>query len=200
MKINYFAFHCIFFFAATTAFTQSQQNDLKLSLSGLPLIGSSENFSSGLNGFVLKPALGYFISDRTSLELNFTYAALDDLKTSGIDSHYTSYAFVPGLRYAAINNNKLRVFGEAGFGFGTIKYEPDNNQQQSSTFEQLSGGISVLSLGIGIDYYFSDSFGLEFILPYIHTRNITSNYVDKIYSGIGPTIGVTFTLPSTDKE
>ena len=48
-------------------FSQSKKNDLKLTISGLPLFGSSEDFSSGFNGFVLKPTIGYYISDKTSI-------------------------------------------------------------------------------------------------------------------------------------
>jgi len=42
---------------------QSQKNNLKLTLAALPLIGSSGDVESGVNGFVIKP----------SGELNFSF-------------------------------------------------------------------------------------------------------------------------------
>jgi len=61
-------------------FSQSKKNDIKLTVSALPLFGSSEGFKSGINGIVIKPAIGYYISDKTSIDLNFSYATLNDLK------------------------------------------------------------------------------------------------------------------------
>ncbi len=175
-------------------FSQSKKNDLKLTVSGLPLFGSSDAFSSGVNGFVIKPTIGYYISDKTSIELNFSYATMSNLKIENIDSYYNSYAFIPTLRNNFINNNKLRVFTEFGFGFGTIKYSSDNKNFKSIQQEQLSGGISVMNIGIGGDYYFNEKFGIEFIIPYITINNITSEQSNNLYSGIGPTIGLTYKL------
>ena len=39
-----------------------------------------------------------FISDKTSIDLNFSYASLNDLKVGNIDSYYNSYAFIPWLK------------------------------------------------------------------------------------------------------
>ena len=108
-------------------FSQSKKNDLKLTVSGLPLFGSSENFTSSLNGFVIKPTLGYYISDKTSIELNLSYATMHNLKVGNISSYYNSFAFIPSLRNNFINKSKLRIFAEFGFGLGTIKYNADNN-------------------------------------------------------------------------
>lgn len=175
-------------------FSQSKKNDLKLTISGLPLFGSSKNFSLGLNGFVIKPNIGYYISDKTSIELNFSYATLNDLKIGNINSYYNSYSFTPTLRNNFVNQNKLRVFAEFGFGLGTIKYNADNNDFRNNKHQELSGGISVLNIGIGGNYYFNENFGIEFIIPYITTNNITSPQSNNIYSGIGPTIGLTYKL------
>jgi hypothetical protein len=98
------------------------------------------------------------------------------------------------LRNNFINNTKLRVFAEFGFGLGTIKYNADNNDFRNNQHEELSGGISVLNIGVGGNYYFDEKFGIEFIIPYITTNNITSQQSNRIYSGIGPTIGLTYKL------
>lgn len=175
-------------------FSQSKKNDLKLTISGLPLFGSSEDFSSGFNGFVLKPTIGYYISDKTSIELNFSYANMGDLKIGGINSHYNSYSFIPTLRNNFLNQEKLRIFAEFGLGLGTVKYRANNNDFSNNEHNELSGGISILNLGIGGNYYFNDKFGIEFIIPYLTTNNITSEQSNNIYSGIGPTLGLTYRL------
>lgn len=175
-------------------FSQSKKNDLKLTISVLPLFGSSEGFESGINGFVVKPSIGYYISEKTSIDLNFSYTTLNDLKVGNIDSYYNSYAFIPTLRNNFVNKQKVRVFAEFGFGLGTIKYDADNNDLRSNKHEELSGGISILNIGIGGNYYFNDKFGLEIIIPYISTNNITSDNSNNLYSGIGPTIGFTYKL------
>ena len=177
-----------------SGFSQSKKNDLKLTVSALPLFGSSEDFSSGLNGFVIKPTIGYYISEKTSIELNFSYASMNDLKIGNINSYYNSYSFIPTLRNNFVNTNQLRIFSEFGFGLGTIKYNADNNDYRNLQHEELSGGIAVINIGIGGNYFFNEKFGIEFIIPYITTNNITSQQSNTIYSGIGPTIGLTYKL------
>jgi hypothetical protein len=177
-----------------SGYGQFQKNDLKLTIAGLPLFGSSDDFESGINGIVLKPSIGYFISDKTSIDLNFSYASLNDLKIGNVDSYYNSYAFTPSLRHNFLNNEKFRAFAEFGFGLGTIRYDADTNDLRNSQHEDLSGGISILSIGIGGNYFFSEKFGLELIIPYLSTKNITSENSNNLYSGIGPTIGFTYIL------
>jgi hypothetical protein len=180
-------------FTVLSGFTQSKKNDLKLTIAGLPLFGNSGDYK-GLNGFVIKPGLGYYISDKTSLELNFSYAAMNNLIVGNVDSYYQSYAFVPTVRNNFINNTKFRVFAEVGFGLGSIKYNADNKDFNNYQHQTLSGGISIMTIGFGGNYYFNDGLGLEFMLPFINTYNITSEQSNAIYSGIGPTIGLTYKL------
>jgi len=175
-------------------FCQSEKNDLKLTISALPLFGSTEDIDSGLNGIVIKPSIGYYISENTSIELNFSYATLNDLKVGEVDSNYNSFAFVPTLRNNFINNPKLRFFGEIGFGLGTIKYDADSSFNRNYRHDELSGGISVLNIGIGGNYFFNEKLGIELIIPYLSSNNITSENSNNLYSGIGPTIGFTYNL------
>ena len=182
------------FLAFSYGFGQSKKNELKLTVSALPLFGSSDGFESGINGIVFKPSIGYFISDKTSIDLNFSYATLNDLTVGNIDSYYNSYAFMPTLRNNFVNKEKLRVFAEFGFGLGTIKYDADNSSLRNSQHENLSGGISILNIGIGGNYFFNEKFGLELIIPYLSTKNITSDNSNNLYSGIGPTIGFTYII------
>jgi len=153
-------------------FGQSQKNDLKLTVAVLPLIGSSDDFESGVNGFVIKPSVGYFITDKNSVDLNFSYATLNDLRVGNVDSYYTSYALSPTLRNNFVNKSKLRVFAEFGLGLGTIQYDADNSNLRTSQHEALSGGISILNIGFSGNYFFNDHFGIELIIPYLNTTNI----------------------------
>lgn len=141
---------------------------------------------------MIKPSIGYFISNKTSIDINFSYATLNHLTVGNIDSYYNSYAFIPTLRNNFVNKEKLRVFAEFGFGLGTIKYDADNNSMRNSQHENLSGGISILNIGIGGNYFFNEKFGIELIIPYLSTKNITSDNSNNLYSGIGPTIGFTY--------
>jgi len=179
--------------SSINSFSQSKRNDINLVISALPLIGKAGNYS-GVNGFVIKPAIVYYINDRTSIGINFSYATMERLKVANIDSHYNSYVMVPTLRNNIINKEKFRMFADLGFGFGTIQYRPDNIRNYNYIHKELSGGISVFSIGIGVDYFFNDKFGLELLIPYIQTKNITSNSVNTIYSGVGPTIGFAYKL------
>lgn len=189
-----FLFSILSILAFSNGFGQSKKNDLKLTVSALPLFGSSDGFESGINGIVIKPSIGYFISDKTSIDLNFSYATLNDLTVGNIDSYYNSYAFIPTIRNNFVNKEKLRVFAEFGFGLGTIKYDADNSSMRNSQHENLSGGISILNIGIGGNYFFNEKFGIELIIPYLSTKNITSDNSNNLYSGIGPTIGFTYIL------
>jgi len=165
-------------FGILNGFSQYEKNDRKLTISALPLFGNSGSFS-GINGIVIKPSIGYHISEKTSLDLNFSYATLNNLKVGNVDSFYNSYSFVPTLRNNFVNKQKLRVFAEFGFGLGTIKYSADNNDFRNTQHNELSGGISVLNIGIGGNYFFNEKFGLELIIPYIRSNNITSNNSNK---------------------
>jgi hypothetical protein len=189
-----FLFSILSILAFSNGFGQSKKNDLKLTVSALPLFGSSDGFESGINGIVIKPSIGYFISDKTSIDLNFSYATLNDLTVGNIDSYYNSYAFIPTLRNNFVNKEKLRIFAEFGFGLGTIKYDADNSSMRNSQHENLSGGISILNIGIGGNYFFNEKFGVELIIPYLSTKNITSDNSNSLYSGIGPTIGFTYII------
>jgi len=175
-------------------FAQSKKNNLKLTVSALPLFGSSGGFESGINGVVTKPSIGYFISDKTSIDLNLSYATLNDLTVGDIVSHYNSYAFIPTLRNNFVNKEKLRFFTEFGFGLGTIKYDAENSALRNEQHKNLSGGISILNIGIGGNYFFNEKFGLELIIPYLSAKNITSGNSSNLFSGIGPTIGLTYII------
>lgn len=190
-KIYFLVF--VMMLRSVVSIAQTQKNDINLVLSALPLIGKSGDFS-GVNALVFKPSLLYYINDRTSIGINFSYASMDKIWVGRVDSHYNSYAMLPSIRNNFISKKKTRIFADLAFGFGTIQYKPDDSRNFNYRHREKSGGISVFSVGLGANYFFNDKFGLEMLLPYIQTKNITSNSVNTIYSGIGPTIGFVYTL------
>jgi len=184
----------LFSLAFTSINGQSQKGTMKVTVAGAPLIGNSQEFSNGLDGLFFKPSFGYFISDRTSIELNFIYAFNNGIEIDNIDGNYDSYAFVPSLRTSLFRKNKSNFFGEIGYGFGTIEYKANDENFTTPTFEDLSGGLSIFSFGFGANYFFDEKIGLEVLVPYIITSNITSRNSELLYSGFGPSIGLTFRL------
>ena len=78
------------------------------------MIGSSDASGSSINGFAIKPSVGYFISERSSIDINFSFATLNDLTLDGVNS----YAFIPTIRNNFFNKETLRLFGEIGCGLG----------------------------------------------------------------------------------
>jgi hypothetical protein len=187
---NIFLLVTLLFSGLNIGFSQSEKNDIKLTVSALPLF----NFDNGFNGMVIKPAIGYFFSDRSSIEINFSYATANNLYVGGVPSYYNSYAITPTLRNNFVNKETVRVFAEIGFGLGTIKYDANNADLHSYHHDNISGGISVFDIGFGANYYFNDKFGLEVIIPYIQSKIITSSNHYLVYSGFGPTVGLTYKL------
>ena len=102
------------------------------------------------------------------------YQHVFDLTVGNIDSYYNSYAFIPVVRNNVVNKEKLRIFAEVGFGLGAINYDADTGSLRNVQHENLSGGISILNLGLGGNYFFNEKFGLELIIPYLSAKNITS--------------------------
>ena len=138
--------------------------------------------------------MAYYISDKTSLELNLSYTGMNNVTIGNVNFNYQSYAFLPTVWNNSTNNTKFRTFAKVKFGLGTIKYNADNKSFNNYSLEVLSGGISIISIGTVENYYFNDSFELEFILPYINSFNIASEQSNTIYVVIGPTLGSTCKL------
>ena len=187
---NTILFIALILLGGFSGFSQSIKNDIKFTVSALPLF----SFDTGFKGLVIKPSIGFFFSDRSSIEINFSYATANHIYVGGAPSNYNSYAITPILRNNFVNKEKVRVFAEIGFGVDTIKYNADNPDFQTPYHDNISGGISVFDIGFGTNYYFNDKFGLELIIPYIRSKIITSSSKNIVYSGFGPTIGFTYKL------
>lgn len=184
---------CCILLISLKSISQSKKGDVRLTFSGIPLVAETEG-SNGLSGFVVKAGVGYFFNDKFSLDVSINNTINSNIDIDGVTSSYNSYSFVPVLRYNFLNQEKIRLFLEGGFGFGTIKYKANKKEQTLLRHEQNSGGIVIMNAGVGANYFFNKNFGLQVILPYLYVRNNTSEYIDTIYNGLAPTIGVTFNL------
>lgn len=186
----------LLFIAVNTVFAQYHKNDLKTSLYFMPLIGNAAESKSleSSSGLVLRPSLGYYISDSSSLELNFTYGFQKNIEINDVNSEYQSFVFVLNYRKTFVNKEKIAVFTEAGIGLGAVKYYATSENSNSETHRELSGGVFVYNIGVGATCFLSKRVGVEVILPYVNTSNITSSYFRNLFSGFGPTIGVTFKI------
>lgn len=184
----------ILLFACSMLSAQEMHRPMKLSVTGSPLLSTGQDADNGLNGFFLRTALSTYLAPNTSVQFNFIYSFYNNLQISNQNSNYTAYALLPSLRYEIIHLSKWDFFVEAGVGFGTIQYEADN--ENFSTFEHsnLSGGISILSLGGGVHYLINEKVAFEVLMPYVLTTNITSRESHTLFSGLGPTLGLVFNL------
>ena len=190
---NFILFN-LFFIISFTFYSQSQKKDIKLGVSFSPLVSKTESVDSGISGIVLRPSIAYYVSNKSSIELNFTYATSNDIEVTNIPSNYHSYAITPVFRYNFINNSKLRLFGEAGYGLGSITFYANEDELRNSTHKFLSGVISVLEIGVGANYLFNNKWGFELSVPYINSKTISASGNPELYNGIAPTLGIIYIL------
>ena len=177
-----------------TALSQSRKKDVALSISGFSLLGTSDNFGKGMNGVGLQTAIFTYVSHNTAVVLNFNYTTMHGFTIASIPSNYNSYAFVPAVRNNFLSYHTWNIFAEVGFGLGTLKYKSVDNILTTEEHSDLSGGISILKAGLGGNYEFNDSFGIEFFVPITFIQNISSQKSSHVFSGCIPTFGLIYAL------
>lgn len=104
---------------------------------------SSLNFS---------PAIGYFVSDNIALgaRLDVMSAKEDDFGDETTMSGFGAEVFG---RYYWTPASQFSVFGEAGVGFGSQKFESGPSEAKFNTF-----GINA---GVGVSYFLNSNFAIE---------------------------------------
>lgn len=177
-----------------TSFSQSRKNEVAMSISGFSLLGNSANFGKGMNGLGLQTAIVTYVSHNTAVVLNFTYTTMHGFSIASVPSNYNSYAFVPAIRNNFLSYYTWNIFAEVGFGLGNIKYNAVDRVLATDKHSDLSGGISILKAGLGGNYAFNDSFGIEFYVPIAFIQNISSQKSSHVFSGFAPTFGLTYAL------
>lgn len=169
-----------------------QKGKIKISLSGIPVI----HWDHGYYGLVIKPGFEYFITEHLSVQNDFFYHAQSGYDIDGVQSMSSTFGFIPSIRYNhSLKNNKWNIFGQIGIGFGAVLYKPMDDNHTSSDVDWLNSGVVIYSAGIGVGYHFSNLFEMELAIPYILVDNITNSSNSNIlFNGIGPTIGIKFSL------
>lgn len=191
MKKVYLVIILICFSVANQA-QEPQKGRIKLSLSGIPVI----DWNNGYYGFAIKPGIEYFVTDNLSIHNDFFYHFQTGLYVDEVKSKSNTIGFIPSIRYYfSFNNKKWIVFGQAGIGFGSVLYKHMDDNETTSDIDWLNSGVVIYSAGVGVGYRFSSLFEMEILVPYIVVDNITNNSnADILFNGIGPTIGVKFSL------
>ncbi len=171
---------------------ESQKGKIKLSLSGIPVI----DWNNGYYGFALKPGIEYFFTDNLSIHNDFFYHVQTGFYVDEVKSKSNTIGFISSIRYyLSFKNKKWLVFGQAGIGFGSVLYKHMDDDETTSDIDWLNSGVVIYSAGVGVGYRFSSLFEMEVLVPYIVVDNITNNYnADILFNGVGPTIGVKFSL------
>jgi len=76
---------------------------MKLTLSGLPFDRVFKCIWIWYQWICKTPSVGYFISERTSIDINFSFATPNDLTLNDVNS----YAFIPTIRNNFFNKKNL---------------------------------------------------------------------------------------------
>ena len=170
---------------------ESQNGQIKVSVSGIPLI----DWNNGYYGFVIKPGFEYFITSHLSVQNDFFFNTQTGYFLNDVNARTNTFGFIPSLRYCHFFNDKWMVFGQAGVGFGVTIYKPLEDEPDPFKVERLNAGVVVYSAGVGVGYRFSNRVEIELLVPYIVVDNITnSSNASILFNGIGPTIGIKISL------
>lgn len=89
-------------------------------------VGLWRNYDANETNFSLAPEIGYKLSDKWALGLQFEYAHMyeDGLKANGV-------AIAPYLRYGFAKLGIVTFFVDGGFGFGTVKVKDYDDSANS---------------------------------------------------------------------
>ncbi len=185
-----------YFFLLTLALSFTQlsfsQNigNKKVGVYFAPLIDQEE---AAVNGYVLRSGFGFYIMKNTSVNINYSLAKYNNFIFENVPSIYTSYSFIPSIRNEFIKFHRGKLFAQVGFGYGSVKYDPIKGNGRSSVQRESSGGVSLQEYALGANYKLTSGFDLEIFVPYLLVNNITSDVQYNVFSGIAPSVGVTYT-------
>ncbi len=190
MKTNYFLLILLIISIHGSA-QVINKNKLKISLSSVPLYHVQNSYY----GFVIKPGFEYFISNKVSIQNDFFFHQQTDLIIDRTKSKANTFGLIPSVKFTQAISEKITVIAQIGVGFGSVIYKKTEENEYSYDVTKLNSGIIIYSAGIGISYALYKQFEIDLIIPYIIVDNITnSNNSDILFGGIGPTIGIKYTL------
>lgn len=163
------------------------QSGLEASLVGVPVF----DFEHGYYGFAGNLSIRSELFSNLYIGVNFFHHERD-LSMQAIPSGSRTNGLLPSLRYYVFSTPGLTVFSEVAYGFGRVKYEPENGGTYQ---ENPDAAITVFEAGFGAQYRMSKKLGVEVVIPYLLVNNKTSNAQAPIlFEGIGPAIGLNFKI------
>jgi hypothetical protein len=132
-------------FAFTTAIASAQINQ------GQWMVGGDANFSTNktedadddtrVTDFSINPNVGYFFIDNLAGGLRLSFSSS---KTKADDEAFTTFAAAPFVRYYFLPAaQKVNIFAEASYGFGSTDVSLTNDDKESFNFWSLRAGPAI---------------------------------------------------------
>lgn len=128
-------------FGGAVGYTSQKQEDA----------GEDDKYSA----FEFSPSVGYFVADNLAVGLDFSILSEKEDNGLGGDDKTTTLLVGPFVRYYKFtSNDKFAFYGQAGFGIGSRKIEPDgaNETKQSAFNVYISPGFS---------YFFNEHWAID---------------------------------------
>lgn len=119
--------------------------------------------------FTFSPSVGYFVVDNLAVGINLQLTSNKYDNGVGGDDKTTTFVVGPFARYYKFtSNDKFAFYGQAGFDFGSRKYEPDGgNEVKSSAFD--------FYISPGFSYFFNEHWAIDLQLQGIRYESYDPN-------------------------
>jgi len=171
-----------FLFVTFFSFSQQKKGDLSISVAASPFTTKDSN-SDDL-GIIGKASLEFFLSNKVSVSGSFFTSNSTVLKNES-ENPINSYGFIPSVQYYFLDNPKLNVFGQLGYGFGFEDLTRDFGNIENSA-------LTIFSFGAGVNYKLNEKLMLQLSIPYFNAKNITIN--ESAADGVALFLGFNFSL------
>ena len=160
--------------------SQHQKGDITISISASPLT-TETNSDIGIIG---KAGLEVFLSEKFSFGGSFFISDNTVLKNES-GTPINSYGLIPSIHYYFINQPKINVFGQLGYGYGVQNTKNINGGSDDDA-------LTIFSIGVGLNYRLNDKLQLQLLLPYFDAQNITKD--ETAADGVAIFLGFNFKL------
>lgn len=175
---------------------------MTVGVSGLPLYFNSEEGPVKFSGVALKGSFGVFVSNHFSIENNLFYYRNNDVFTNDSEVQSESYGLQISLRYHYPLGEKISIYGDLGFGFGSVSYTDNSGYRDYNYYSVYNSGIVLYTVGIGTLIKLYKRLDFEMLIPYLavyNTNNENNIYGNErgnlLYGAMaGPNIGLRYRI------
>lgn len=181
MKLNYYIL-IITLFLSYASFSQNTKGDLFISITASPFPTTANNSKDF--GLIGKTGLEFLVSNKVSISGSF-FASNNTIINDDSGVTINSFGFIPTLQYYFIDNSKINVFGQLGYGFGFEDLTRNNGAIENSA-------LTIFSIGAGVNYKLKEKLFVQLNLPYFNAKNITVN--ENAADGVADFLGFNFQL------